>query len=187
MSELPCSANVDCEAPVDRTYLRIRRPLEDAMARYARWLGEPEVRPPRNVDEREAIDRALDGAGNWLGLAVYIYASGEWTVFEELSGGLSTRSGETWQQLADGGDLVYAGYNDAIGYGELVVIEAGRLVRHFLQDDQEPGDDVNVGRLPAEVDDPFEDWIGLAEWIDEDDDKLEHAEKGLLWIHRTPE
>jgi hypothetical protein len=100
---------------------------------------------------------------------------------------LSTRSAETWQQLADGGDLVYAGYNDAIGYGELVVIEAGRLVRHFLQDDQEPGDDVNVGRLPEEVDDPFEDWIGLAGWIDEDDDKLEHAETGLLWIHRTPE
>jgi hypothetical protein len=166
------------------TYLRMRRPLEDAMARFARWLGEPEVRPPRKVRERDAVDLALDAAGDWLGQAVYVYASGEWTVFDDLSGGLSTRSGESWQQLADGGDLVYAGYNDAIGYGELVVIGGGRLVRQFLQDDQDPSDDVNIGRLPEEADDPFEDWIGLAGWVDEDDDKLEWPDEGLLWIHK---
>ena len=36
---------------------------------------------------------------------------------------------------------------DMIGYAELVKGEAGRLVRHFMQDEQEPGDDVNTGRL----------------------------------------
>ena len=94
------------------SYLRMRCPVEEAMARYGRWIGVPELGPPRLVRERDKIDLAL-ADGNWLGLAVYIYASDSWTVFEELSGGLATRSAEGWLALAEGGDLVYAGYNDS--------------------------------------------------------------------------
>jgi hypothetical protein len=64
----------------------------------------PEVGPPRLVRERDTIDLALEG-GEWLGLAVFIYASGQWTVFEELSGGLALRPAESWLELAQGGDL----------------------------------------------------------------------------------
>jgi hypothetical protein len=84
-------------------------------------------------------------------------------VFEELSGGFGGRSAEDRLRLANGGDLVYAGYNDAIGYGELVRGDGGRLVRHFLQDDQDPAG-VNVGAVPEEAEGRFAGWIDLAAW-----------------------
>ena len=163
-------------------YLRIRAPLQHAMARYAAWIGRPEVDPPREVGEDEAIDLALDG-DDWRGLAVYVFPAGDWTVFYEISGGLGARPVEDWVRLAGGGDLVYAGYNDAIGYAELVKVEAGRLVRHFMQDEQEPGDDVNTGRLPGEEDEPMDQWPDVAMWVDEDEETFLDRDRGWLLIH----
>jgi hypothetical protein len=168
------------------SYLRLRRPREDAMRRYGAWIGTPELGPPREVAEREAIDLALDG-DDWKGLAVYVFVSGGWTVFEELSGGLGARPAEEWVRLADGGDLVYAGYNDAIGYGELVQVDGGRLVRHFLQDEDDPAADVNVGRLRDEDDEPLARWTDVARRVDEEDESFTGRERGWLWIHRPPE
>jgi hypothetical protein len=166
------------------SYVRMRCALEEAMTRYGRWIGTPELGPPRLVRDRDVNDLAFV-EGNWLGLAVFIYASGPWTVFEELSGGLAVRSAESWLELAQGGDLVFAGYNDAIAYAQLVVVERGRLVREFLQDEQDSSRDVNVGRLPEEARRRFEDWIDVMGWVEEDDDKLAHLEQGWLWIHRA--
>jgi hypothetical protein len=166
------------------SYLRVRRPLDEAMARYGDWIGTPELVPPRLVRDREAIDLALEN-GDWIGLAVYVYTVGPWTVFEEVSGGLAARPAEEWLRLADGGDLVYAGYNDAIGYGELVRVDGGRLVRQFLQDEQDPSADVDVGSLPGEPGEPFADWIDVARWVDEDEEKLIGSERGWLLIHRA--
>ena len=120
------------------SYLRLKRPRAEAMARYGQWIGVPEVEPARLVTDDEYIDLALHD-GDWRGLAVYIYEAGEWTVFEEVSGGLGDKSASEWLSLADGGDLIYAGYNDAIGYGELICIAGGNVVRHFLDDDQDLG------------------------------------------------
>ena len=75
------------------SYLRMRRPLQDAMARYGAWLGTPELVPPLDVADTDAIDLALE-SGQWRGLAVYIFSSGAWTVFQELSGGLAARAGK---------------------------------------------------------------------------------------------
>lgn len=166
------------------SYLLIRRPVTEAMSRYGAWLGAPELAPAQEVTDRDAIDQALDGE-EWKGLAVYIFAAGPWTVFEELSGGLGGRPAEDWVRLAGGGDLIYAGYNDAIGYGEFVRVDGGRLVRHFLQDEQDPSADVNVGRLPEEAEDPWVDWPDAAKWVDEQDEKFTARERGLLWIHRV--
>ena len=165
------------------SYVRMLCPVDEAMSRYGRWVGSPELAPPRLVPERDAIDLALEDE-EWLGLAVFIYASGEWAVIEELSGG-PTRSAESWLELAQGGDLVYASYNDTVPYSELVVIEQGRLVRHFLQDEQDPSADVNVGRLPEEAKKPFRDWIAVMGWVEEDEDKLARPKEGWLWIHQT--
>src|SRR5262245_53355584 len=129
--------------------LRLKRARSDAMARYGRWIGAAEVEPARLVNDDEYIDLALH-EGNWRGLAVYIYEAGDWTVFEEVSGGLGGRSVSEWLSLADGGDLIYAGYNDAIGYGELVCIGSGNVIRHFIDDDQDPDARIDVGRLPHE-------------------------------------
>jgi hypothetical protein len=47
------------------SYLRLRCPVEEAMARYARWVGVPELSPPRLVRECDTIDLALAEQG-WL-------------------------------------------------------------------------------------------------------------------------
>jgi hypothetical protein len=166
------------------SYVRMPCPLEEAMARYGRWIGAPELGAPRLVRARDKIDLAL-ADGNWLGLAVYIYASGTWTVIEELSGGLGARPAAAWLALADGGDLVYAGYNDTIAYAELVVVENGRLARHFLQYEEDPSTNADVGRLPEEAGKPFGDWMDVLGWVEDDEEKLARSEQGWLWIHRA--
>jgi hypothetical protein len=166
------------------SYVRIRCPLDEGMARYGRWIGAPEVGPPRLVPERDVVDLAFVD-GQWLGLAVFIYASGPWTVLEEVSGGLELRSAESWLDLAQGGDLVFANYNDAVPYAQLVVVESGRVVREFLQDEQDSSDDVDVGQLPEEAGQRFENWIDVMGWVEEDEDQLTRPQQGWLWIHRA--
>ena len=163
-------------------FLMLRRPLAEALSRYGAWIGTPELGPPREVAEDEALELALEG-DQWKGLAVYVFSSGPWTVFDELSGGLGGRSADEWLRLADGGDLVYAAYNDAIAYGELVQVERGRLVRHVLRDEEDPGATIDIGRLPEESRQPMTDWTDIARWVDEKDAELTGRERGLLWIH----
>ena len=166
------------------SYVRLRCALAEGLDRYGRWIGTPEVAARRLVRERDAADLALDN-DEWLGLAVFVYASGPWTVIEELSGGLSERPVASWLELAAGGDLVYAGYNDAIAYAQLIVVERGRLLREFLQDEQDPSHDVNVGQLPEEAEKRLETWIDGARWVEEDELELTRPEQGWLWIHRS--
>ena len=166
------------------SFLLLRRPLTEALSRYGAWIGKPELGPPREVAEDDALELALDG-DQWKGLAVYVFSSGPWTVFDELSGGLGDRPAAEYLRLADGGDLVYASYNDAIAFGELVLIERGALVRHFVQDDEDPGAAIDVGRLPEEGRKRFTDWTDVAGWVDEKDDELTGRERGWLWIHQA--
>ena len=166
------------------SYVRLSCPLEEAKARYGRWIGAAEVEPAKLVPERKKIDLALEGE-DWAGLAVFIYPVGSWTVIEELSGGLAARSPDSWLELAQGGDLVYAAYNDAIAYAELIVVQQGKLVRRFLQDEQDPSENVNEGRIPDEAGDPFVDWPDVAAWVDEDSEKFAPPEQGWLWIHEA--
>ena len=166
------------------SYLRMRCAPEEAMERYRRWIGRPELAPSRVVAERDKIDLAL-ADGDWLGLAVFVYSSGPWTVFEELSSGLGDESAERWLELAQGGDLVYAGYNDAVPYAQLVMIEQGCLVRLYLQDEQDSSQDVDVGHLPEEANAPFESWIDVMGWVEADEDKIVRPPQGLLWIHKS--
>ena len=156
------------------------------MRRYGAWLDRPELTPPQEVAEGDAIDLALH-EGQWKGLAVYIFAAGPWTVFEELSGGLAALPAEDWVRLADGGDLVYAGYNDAIGYGEFVRVDRGQLVRQFLQDEQDPTADVDVGKIPEEAGDRLARWADVAKWVDVEEEDFTGRERGWLWIHRATE
>ena len=162
----------------------LRRPMADAMERYGAWIGVPELAPPLEVAEDDAIDLAAEGDG-WKGLAVYIFVSGPWTVFSEISGGLSDRPVAEWVKLADGGDLVYAGYNDAIAYGEYVKVERGKLLRQFLEDEQEPDANVNVGKLPEEAVEPMTRWTDVARWVDEQELDFTGRERGWLWIHQA--
>ena len=164
-------------------YARLKCALQEAMDRYGRWIGAPEVAPPQLVGETDKVDLALIGE-KWRGLAVFIYPSEAGTVFEELSGGLGTRTADDWLRLAQGGDLVYDDFNDAVGYAQIVVIEEGRLVRAYLQDEQEPDEDVDSGRLPVENGHPFENWMDAMGWVEDDARRLGGPTEGWLWIHQ---
>lgn len=164
------------------SYLRLRAPVEEAMRRFGAWLGKPQLAAPRMVPERESIDAALGADDDWLGYVVWIYPMNEWTIFEEVSGGVASRPGEAWVSLAAGGDLVYVAANDAIGYTEIVVVEKGRLVRQYLQDEQDPSADMDIGSIPGDPQEPFEDWIGAMSWAETDESRLSKPVEGLLWI-----
>lgn len=167
-------------------YIRIRCTVDEAMARYARWIGRRALRAPQLIPEDDRFDRALDEAGQqWLGLAVFVYESDGWAVIEEISGGLGVQPIEKWLALAEDGDLVYAAGNDAVPYAQIVLIERGQLVRNILKDESEPDDDVDVGRLPEESKQPFKDWTDVMAWVETDEEKLVRPEKGWLWIHLT--
>lgn len=165
------------------SYFRIRLPKSDAMARFASWFRLPELEPPKVVSLSDAVDFACDENGIWRGSALYVYENGDWTVFEDLSGHCGSISADSWLSFAESEDFVFAGYNDAIGYGEVIVIEKRAVVREFLYDEKDPEDNVNRGELTTSSVEPMESWIQAASFVDDDD--LAFSDKGLLWLHRT--
>jgi hypothetical protein len=165
--------------------LRLKLPLAAAMNRFSRWVGKAELATPVRVKVSDAVRLACDGQGRWKGAAVAVYETDGWTVFDDLSGDLGALSPSRWQDLAENDALVFAGYNDAIHYGELVVIEKGVVVRAFMDDEDDPSARRDEGKLPDEGSAPLKTWIDVASWVDEDPMRRQRPEQGLLWIHRT--
>ena len=60
-----------------------------------------------------------------------------------------------------------------------------KLVREFLHDEDDPGHNVNAGRLPEEARKRIETWADGTGWVEEDQARLIPAEQGWLWIHQT--
>jgi hypothetical protein len=106
-------------------------------------------------------------------------------VFDELSHHLEARPVASWRTLAEDGDLVRAAYNDAVPYAEVLVIERGQLIRHYLRDEQDPTQDVDLGHLPEEAGfRVFTGWADAMGWVENDADTLVRPPEGWLWIHR---
>lgn len=154
------------------------------MARYGQWLGLAEVEPPRLVRERDSVDLALED-GEWRGFATFVFEHGPWTVFDLLSSGMTGRSIESWLELAQNDDLLYVDCNDAAQYGEVLAISQRRLVRHFLQDEQDSSGNVDIGELPEEGGKRFEDWVDVVGWAETESDKILRPSHGWLWIHEA--
>ncbi len=182
----PLAAAIAEGRDVVTSYVRVRAPLDEAMRRFAEWIGTDEIAAPRPVRDRDAVAAAVDENDEWLGYALWVYPWAEWTVLEEVSGGLETRSASDWLGLAQDGDLVYAAANDAIGYAEIVVVKSGHLVRQLLRDAQDPGADIDVGRLPPEAAAPLTDWVEATSWVEADQERLTRPDEGLLWILGFP-
>jgi hypothetical protein len=163
------------------SYFRIRMPLPDAMSRLSEWLDSPELEPPRDVAIGDAVALACDESGQWRGAALFVYCKDGWTVFEDLSGHFAAIPAETWTIFAGKESFVFAGYNDAIGYGELVVMDNGCVLREFLFDSDNPEVNVNKGYLDGSTIEPLETWIEAARFVD--DDEIVFSERGLLWVH----
>jgi hypothetical protein len=165
------------------SYCRIRVPQAAALERFAAWQHLPRVGPLEHADCVEAVRLACDERGMWRGNAVLVSEVGGWTLFMDLSGILSGVGANRWREFAGSDELVFAGYNDAIGYGEFVLIRGGQVVREFLDDAQEPEVNVNTGRSDV-AGEPFRSWVDVASFVDADE--LGFSDAGLLWVWRGP-
>ena len=66
-------------------------------------------------------------------------------------------------------------------YGQIIVVRGGRVVREFLDDEQDPRHNVNRGKLDIEDDSPIRNWIDAASFVDEDA-IVTYPDTGLLWM-----
>lgn len=163
------------------SYVRVRLSLAESIVRFARWIKLPAAGPPEKIAWNKITEAACTN-GHWRCQAVlFIYESGEWTVFEDQSGYLSTRTSDEWLELAGLNELVFAGYNDSIPSGHLFAIQQGQLIREFLDDTSNPARNVDRGGLDFEQFNPIRNWIGAASFVD-DDDIVSSPDFGLLWM-----
>lgn len=162
------------------SYFRLRLPLSEAKLRLAGWLGVEDLRGLVATDGVNAVRLACTPEGRWRGGALFMYQKEDWSVFEDLTGGFSSLPASEWLPFAKTDDLVFAGYNDAICWGELVVIADGKVLRQFSYDRDNPETNVDEGLLPSESNAPMTTWIEVASFVD--DDHLHGCDMGWLWV-----
>ena len=167
------------------SYFRIRLPRDEAVARLDEWIGRPAIEPPVETNAARAIRLACGDDGNWRGAALFVYESSDWTVFEDLSGPFSAIPASAWLGFARSDSLVVAGYNDAIWYGEVIVIEAGHILREFRHGEDSSEDNVNEGALPDEAQSPIQAWWDAAYFV-ECDTLFGASDKGWLLVYEAP-
>jgi hypothetical protein len=166
------------------SYLRIRLPLAAALRRFGAWIGLPELAPARQVTASRAVDEACGQSGNWSGVALFVHESNGWTIFDDLTGYLASVPAARWAELAADDELIFAGYNDSVPYGQLIAVRSGSVVREFLEDLQDPRQNVNRGRLDFEHASPIDGWVAAASFVDDDDLADAGADVGLLLLFR---
>lgn len=164
------------------SYARVPLPLDATLQRFGEWIGLPELEPPRRVRALHSVDEAC-ADGEWRGVAVFAHEANGWTVLEDYTGYLGMLPAQRWVPLAGDGELVFAGYNDAVPYGQLIVVRHGRVVREFLHDVQDPSQNVNRGFLERERTEPIEDWVDAARFVDDDELADDGAEEGTLLLY----
>lgn len=116
------------------------------------------------------FDAAADRLNAWYGSAldpdeVDAYPEGNgWTTISVDCDYLDT---ENWLRLAQHLDVFYESYNTSTTMGEIVFCRDGKCVRHLLQDDENPDDNVNVGTLAGEQTKPLESWSDVWGFVDD--------------------
>ena len=157
------------------SYFRIKLPTEEAVRRLCSFEKKtPKETIPCRLSE--AVDYCIDENKQWKGSCLFVYENKGWTIFEDLSGFYAGVSASQWQKFAQQDDFVAAGYNDAIVYGELVIITAGVVEKEFLSDWQMPEDNRNNGDKFPEI----QEWTDAADFVD--NDEILYAEQGTVLI-----
>ncbi|MCL2060249.1 MAG: hypothetical protein FWH01_14555 [Oscillospiraceae bacterium] len=160
------------------SYFRIKLPMDEAINRLCNWI----YKAPKEIIET-SMENAVSVAcvnGQWKGAALYVYYNDGWAVFEDLSGGFSSMPADDWLRFARNDPLVVAGYNDAIIYAELKVIEDNIVIKDFFEYSEKPDSYKNIGKLHSEDKAPIESWADVAAFIDEDD--IVFSENGTVYI-----
>ncbi len=157
------------------SYFRIKLPMDQAVQRLCGFEGKT---PKETILCRptQAVSHCIDEKKQWKGSCLFVYENKGWTVFEDLSGFYAGMPAKAWQEFAQQEDFVAAGYNDAILYGELVVITGGVVEKEFLDDWEMPEDNCNNGDKFPEI----QEWTDAADFVDNDD--ILYAEQGTVLI-----
>ena len=157
------------------SYFRINLPKPQAIERLCNWDGRA-VKETIETSFSNAVSVSLNEAGQWKGSCLYVYENDGWTVFEDLSGGYCAIPAMSWLEFAKKDNLVVAGYNDAILYGEMVVIADGVIQKEFFEDINMPDEKINTGETFEEIN----SWEDVAEYVD--DDSLVFSDNGTVLI-----
>ena len=165
-------------------YARLPLPLPVALRRFGEWIALPELEPPQRVRSRDSFDLACVD-DKWRGVAVFAHEANGWTVFDDYTGYLGELPAKRWISLAGDDELVFAAYNDAVPYGQLIVVREGRVVREFVHDLQDPSHNVNHGRLELERSTLIDDWVDAAWFVDSDELSDDAADEGTLLLYRS--
>ena len=110
------------------SYFRIKLNKEEAIQRLCDW-NDRQYKELIKADHLDAVNVSLDKNGQWKGSCLYVYENEEWTVFEDLSGGYSFIEPESWKKFAKENELIFAAYNDAMLYAELILIVDGVVTK----------------------------------------------------------
>lgn len=155
------------------SYFRIRLGKEEAVKRLAEWLGKP-CKEKCETDLAGCVAVCLDEKQEWKGICLYVYENEGWTVLEDMSGFLSDCPAEAWKEYAKEDEFIFAGYNDAIPYGEFVSIKSGVVLKEFcdFEGDVEKNNGVEFQKI--------ESWVDVAEFVDEDE--MVYSETGEVFI-----
>ncbi|MBU3129788.1 hypothetical protein [Clostridium tagluense] len=162
------------------SYFRIKLSVEEAKKRLSNWWGVAAPTEFFKIDYSHAVANACDKNGMWRGEALYIYQNDEWAVFEDLSGGFGTIPATSWIEFAQKDSFVFAGYNDSIPYGELIIIQNGKVLREFMDMPDDPELNIDMGKLEKEEGKPIHSWVDVASYVDED--SIIYSDTGWLWI-----
>lgn len=157
------------------SYFSIKLNMDEAVKRLCDWT-KADYKERIETGYSKAVDVSLDKDGKWKGASLYVYENEGWTVFEDLSGGYSFIEPEEWKKFAQKDEFVLAGYNDAILYAEMVVITDGVVTKHFIEDNDNPEDNINEGDGVEDI----KNWVNVASFVDDDD--IVYSEEGVVLI-----
>jgi hypothetical protein len=151
------------------SYMRVKAAAGESLERFSTWIKLPLLQPPMKVDALKAVDLATRD-DEWISqVAVFVYEAEGWTVFEDLSGYLSNFMASDWLQFAGPNELVFAGYNDAICYGQLIVIQNQSVVCDFLDDEEDSSENHSYFGPGWTQGSQLRSWTDAATFVDEDE------------------
>jgi len=163
---------------VNPSYFRVKVQKDEAIDRLCSWTKKK---------PRESIETSYSNAvnvacieGQWKGIALYVYQNEDWTVFEDLTGAFSSIPGEKWLNFAENDPLVVAGYNDAIVYAELIIIDKNQILKDFYEHSGIPDAFRNTSKLSFEEINPIKSWVDVASFVDGDD--ITYSDNGTVLI-----
>lgn len=145
-------------------YFRIKLNKEDAIRRLCDWNGRM-YKESIQTTYLKAVDVSTDQNGQWKGSCLYVYENNGWTVFEDLSGGYSFIEVDSWKRFAQMDEVLFAAYNDAMLYAEMIAITDGVVIKYFVEDFDMPEENVNEGDGIADI----EQWTDVANFMDQDE------------------